>query len=220
MQLRKSFAAGFTLIEMMAVMGIMVIMMALAAPMIGDFATQAGRRGAVNILLNSFENARVAALQSGTNVYIGFADQNFPVEDMRYNSFIIFRDRNEYDTTPDTQQYVYLTGWRQLPDGISFQRQTNSVLNPANANRTINETDNFPQFAAGTLPIVQFMETGGIVQPAAGSGSNPLAVYIYEGFFDSTNNTEVNTSQIAGVDKFSLARFTGRIRHEISFEAI
>lgn len=209
------------MIEMLAVMSIMLIMMALAAPMIGDFATQSGRRGAVNILLNSFENARVAALQSGTNVYVAFADQNFPVEEMRYNSFIIFRDRTEYDTTiPADQEYVYLTGWRQLPDGISFQRQTNSVLNPAKANLTISAVDNFPQFAAGTLPIVQFMETGGIVQPSAGSGANPLAVYIYEGFFDSSNNTEVNTSQIAGVDKFSLARFTGRMRHEISFEPI
>ena len=45
--------------------------------------------------MNTFEQARVAALQTGQNVYVGFADSTFPVADMRYAAFVVFRDATD-----------------------------------------------------------------------------------------------------------------------------
>ena len=58
----QSNLSAFTLIEMLAVIA---IMMALIAPAVGNFGSTAGRKGAVNILMNTMEQARVAALESG-----------------------------------------------------------------------------------------------------------------------------------------------------------
>ena len=74
--------AAFTLIELIAVMAIIAIMLALLAPAVGNFQSTAGRNGAVNILMNTMEQARVLG-EIGCDFLQGYAfARPMPAQDL------------------------------------------------------------------------------------------------------------------------------------------
>ncbi|HVJ56933.1 MAG TPA: hypothetical protein VM574_03775, partial [Terrimicrobiaceae bacterium] len=86
---------GASLLELLSVSALIVVMAGLLHSSIGSFSSSVGRRGAVNILMNAIEYARVVALESGQTVHVGFADKEFPVEEMRYKAFLVFRETSD-----------------------------------------------------------------------------------------------------------------------------
>lgn len=207
---------GFSLVELLAVVALMIILMSLMLPAVKSLVGSAGRRGAISQILGTFDNARVAALESGTSVYVGFADATFPEPDMRYRSYIVFRPRLDSDDppqgTPGGSPYVFLTKWRRLPQGIAFNSRIEfSVLGSSGASRTIEPADQFPRIASGKIPVVEFRSHGGIAQP----DSQHLRLFLYEGFYDSGADV-VTRRQDELLDVIALARFTGRPRLEVS----
>jgi prepilin-type N-terminal cleavage/methylation domain-containing protein len=101
---RHRRSVAFSLLELLVVIAIMAVMMSLLLPAVSGFSSTAGRRGAVNILMNTFEQARVAALESGQTVYVGFADADFPVEEMKYSAFIVFRDATDEEKSANNNR--------------------------------------------------------------------------------------------------------------------
>src|SRR5262245_48230986 len=75
--------SGFSLAELLSVSALIVLLAGLFFSSISSLSSSAGRRGAANVLMNTLEHARVAALESGQIVSVGFADGDFPVADMR-----------------------------------------------------------------------------------------------------------------------------------------
>lgn len=213
---RGGRAGGFTLVEMLAVMAIMVSLMGLLGIGISQMTAQSARKSAVNLIMNSFEQARVAALRHGTNVYVVFADGSFP-EDKRFRSFLILRDRLESDnppaSAPGASPFVVLTKWKELPRGISF-------LNSIAGNTTVLATTRgFPAGAipqasgAVSLPTIQFNQTGAIASPV---DIADRYLQLYEGYFNGSEDVRTMNRASDLYEVFSFARFTGRIRHEVS----
>ena len=62
--------SGASLLELLAVSALIVVMAGLLHSSIGSFSSSVSRRGAVNILMNAFEYARVTALESGQTVHV------------------------------------------------------------------------------------------------------------------------------------------------------
>lgn len=109
---------AFSLIELLAVMAIMALMLALLAPAVSSMTSTAGRKGALNILMNTFEQARAAALESGTNVYVVLWQRKFPEND----SIIVMRDavewKEEEQQKYDAGDRIQLTRYIQMPKNV------------------------------------------------------------------------------------------------------
>lgn len=204
---KRLSASGFSLIELIAVMTIMTVMLALSAPALSSFKDTVGRKGAINQLLNSFEQARVAALAQGTNVYVGFADSSnsFP-EKMKCKAYIIFRDR--LDSEPALPQYILLTKWIYLPQGIALQKangdQTSLMSDSA---RKLLPDKTLPLVANGSIniPVLQFNSSGFIEFPS----SQYLRLLIYEGFHGPNGPSFTNPTNTK-FDVIAFRRFSGR----------
>src|SRR5262245_44842884 len=120
--------SGASLLELLSVSALIIVMAGLVYTSIGSFSSSAGRRGAVNILMNAFEHARIAALESGQTVYVGFADRDFPIERMRYKAFLVFRDTSDEERATGTGDYLVLKKWTKLPGNVALKRMADSVV--------------------------------------------------------------------------------------------
>lgn len=216
---RHCGSRGFSLLELLVVVAIMAVMMSLLLPAISGFSSTAGRRGAVNILMNTFEQARVAALESGQTVYVGFADADFPVEDMRYAGFIVFRDATDEEKASG-KTYLVLKKWTKLPKTIAFKR-VNSSLIPESAGTLQfaslkNELSTAFSAWNEKMHYISFNSSGAIDEP-----SGNLRVFLYEGYFaggqdNFTCNKNVQESPSGLFEQISLSRYTGRAQLDIT----
>ena len=205
---------GFSLVELITVIAIVALMFALLTPAISGFAGTASRRGAVNVLMNTFERARIAALESGQNVYVGFADADFPAEDMRYAAFIVFRDATDEEKakTPN-QNYVVLQKWTKLPKNVSFKRITNSLVPESGGGQLFSTLENSlpPSTRDNSFPVLTFNGSGAIQ-----GGTNPLQIFLYDGYYlgGQDNLTRSNNGNL--FEKISFSRYTGRAQLDIT----
>ncbi|HEY8898798.1 MAG TPA: prepilin-type N-terminal cleavage/methylation domain-containing protein [Chthoniobacterales bacterium] len=206
---------GFSLVELLAVMAILVIMLALLAPAISTITGSTSRNGAVNILMNTMEQARVAALESGRTVYLVFNRQTFPDPDR----IMVLR---EPDPESGKTDYEQLTSWIKLPKGILLHSAgktdilseslptgtsgTNLVFDPAKSKAF--------SAAKGDLNILAFNAYGGVVYP----NSTKLMLIVCEGVRDS-NGAEALISpnkNAGGFEIITLRRYTGRASLEVT----
>lgn len=209
---------GFSLIELSVVVAIIVIMAGMSAPALMSLSNQAGRKGAVNILLNTFEQARVVALSTGATTYVGFADSTFPTKEFQYRAFIIFRERTEED--PANPPFVALSKWMFLPKGISFKSLGAQLLGDTGPNNkmTFQKTDGLPNLSTQTdLRLIGFNSSGQLAYPA-GASSAQLKLFIYEGFYSASSaNKDFSTNQKnLFFERISFRRFTGRAELDVA----
>lgn len=208
---------GFSLLELLVVITVMVVMMALMLPAVTGFSGAAGRRGAVNILMNTFEQARVAALESGRPVHVLLYRRVFPELD----AVMVVRDPEDGLTTSPLER---LTRWTKLPKGVLLHDPgAANILSqtPADSGFTSRISPS-PQPASGeTINLVTFNETGGVEFPS-GSSPNARKLYLSEGFRGTGGNEQAISARKnsqglgGGFEVISLSRFTGRVQLDIS----
>ena len=217
---RQGATRGFSLLELLVVIAIMAVMGSLLLPAISGFSSTAGRRGAVNILMNTFEQARVAALESGQTVYVGFADADFPVEEMKYSAFIVFRDATDEEKNDplNPRTYVVLKKWTRLPKTIAFKNTPKSLVGTDELKKQF--TGLASQVGSGQadekFPFVAFNSSGAVDQPASN-----LRVYLYEGYYaggkdNFIRNKNVQESAAGLFEQISLSRYTGRAQLDVT----
>jgi type II secretory pathway pseudopilin PulG len=107
-------ADGLSLVEMLFVMGLVAVMAALAFPAIQGLVGASGQRGGVNIVVNTIERARMAAIENGGNTYVAFAPANAHA-DVSTRALMAYRDPREGETAR-----VGLTRWILLPAGVVY----------------------------------------------------------------------------------------------------
>ena len=206
---------GFSLVEMLSVSAVMALMAAFLYSALSTFSSSAGRRGAVNVLMNTLDHARIAALESGQTVYVGFADDDFPIEEMRYASFLVFRETSDEERASGGGNYVVLKKWARLPGNVAFKRVTGTLV-PDSGGQT------FP--GLGTkLPIGQQDETFPSLafngSGAVDGGGSPIHLFLYEGYYDGRQ--DVQTRQGGDLfEKISLSRYTGRAQFDVAAASV
>ncbi len=211
---------------MLFVMAIIIIMTALLVPSISGYTSTTNRRAAVNILMNTFEQARVAALESGQKVRVAFADSNFPEVEMRYAAFMVFRDATDEERDPagdgsnNGPPYVILKKWTKLPKNISIK--TNFGM--GNIKTIASDPQTFTGLSAllplavqdESLPVLTF-NSSGVIE----GGSNPLQLFLYEGYYlNGQDNYTRNATVQSGVgglfERITFSRYTGRSQLDIT----
>ena len=216
------YKVGFSLYELLAVMAIMGILLAVSAPNLLQISNATGRKGAVNVLLNAFEQARVAALSSGKNTYVGFATETgfSASSEYLYRAFIIFRETTSEEQANGQGPFLALTKWEVLPKNIYFLQDANRLVGDSNsAPHSIDVQQSLPQVSSGTtIPVIQFNSFGAIQNPLPNSSPTPpddgkIDIYITE------NQYNPSASQLASrgnlLDRITFSRFTGRAQFEV-----
>jgi prepilin-type N-terminal cleavage/methylation domain-containing protein len=198
--------SAFTLIEMLAVVAIIAIMLTLIAPAVGNFGSTAGRKGAVNILMNTMEQARVAALESGREVHIVFWRRQFPERD----AIMVVRDP---DPDSGTTTYEFLTRWIKMPKGVLLHdNQASNILKEDIAGFRLGELPgNVNASEIGVLTFNGF----GVVQSPPPSGER-LMLFIADGVRGTDGSEAVFRKETGIFEIISLRRFTGRASLEVS----
>jgi prepilin-type N-terminal cleavage/methylation domain-containing protein len=148
LQTKSPFKKAFSLIEMLVVVGIIGMLMVLSVPALRTLAVGSGLDGAANTLLAHLDQARLAAIESGSVAYLGFPPNNFAANSdpsLAASSFIVFRKRGPNDdiNLPD---FIPLSRWVRLPKG--------TVLNLAQAQLS-NEVENS---AATLIPQLNYTD--------------------------------------------------------------
>ena len=199
--------AGFSLVELLAVVGIIGIMAVAGLPALKGITGSTGRTGAINGLMSALDQARSAAILSGTNAYVAFPDQtgfgglpataSFNPSNYIYRSYAIFRDPN-----PDLQEtgLTQIGKWQSLPPGLALLSTNITALPQANLSFSLpgSATNN-----TVSLRVIAFSSGGGLLNPGATSG-----VTVYEGYWNGSQGVPARANRI--VDRITLNRFTGR----------
>jgi type II secretory pathway pseudopilin PulG len=196
---------------MLAVAAIISILLALTVPVVGAFTSTAGRKGAVNILMNTLEQARVAALESGRDVHVIFWRREFPEKD----AVMVVR---EPETGSSADPYELLTRWIEMPKGVIFyEGKKNGILDGKSVGNFLVTRLPKKQEPSGLYDVLTFNGSGVISYP--GPSKTGLMLFVSEGV-RGTGGTEAiianRKDQVGGFEIISLRRFTGRASLEVS----
>ncbi len=219
-------ASGFTLVELIAVLAILSLLVVLLVPATAGLLGTTGRKGAANVLLGTFEQARAASIETSSPVYVYFWRRSLPQRD----AFIVARMNRE------TGQPEFLTNWRTLPQGTILYDPRRTHWSGGNSSERVlsllsirlDNSEGLPPDVvevAGLLPqqpdlsrvsALKFNEFGAIEHPLR----NPLALFIGEGFRDDDGREVLvgprEEEAGGGIEKLAFSRFTGRASLEIS----
>lgn len=175
--------AGFTLIELMVVVGLMVLLLAFAVPAFQGIGRSAGINAAVHELRTTVSLARQWAITRRERTCVVFPDEfnNYTVEtvDKALRSYAVYAGTN------------FITEWRMLPQNIIFDPEHRPSKNifAAEVDGTLadlpfpHDDGNFDEFhVAGFIPrgIAAFEHdrevflTEGFLTPQGASPGSPI----------------------------------------------
>ncbi len=207
---RHSNPRGFTLVELLVVIGIIGLMMALIMPAFRGFGRSASMNGAVAQVRSSLALARQLAITKRTLAYVIFADSRtaaaMPAEAWRANrSYAVFMGTNS------TGDGYYVKEWTALPPGIVITPDTsgypgihgdNIMIYPDN----MNKTNTFPNSASATKAPVRAMQFDSDGHSVGGE------VYITEGTVETNGTLTLKPGASALKYGIEVKALTGQLR--------
>jgi len=186
--------AAFTLIEMLIVIAIIAVLSALTLPALQGLLGTSGLRGGSNSLLAALDQARAAAIENGTDVYVGLPPAGFTSASdpsVAFSSLIVFRGA-KLDEAPGTIKP--LSRWIRMPSGVLFQPANMILTNLASPVSTL-----IPKLVGQTVnPVVIRYDRFGRIRTAVSGGTN---ITVGEGLVNGSvvqwkgNNREFLTAQ-------------------------
>lgn len=114
-----SISHGFSLLEMLIVIGLIAALTALTLPSLKGLLGVGGRAGGASVVQSALEQARLVALETGQTTYVGFP-MDVADKEIAYSSIILFREPTPEEATAG-KAYVPLSRWLRLPQGIYLQ---------------------------------------------------------------------------------------------------
>lgn len=192
---------AFSLAELMAVIGIMILIAAAAVPALRGLTGSGGRRQAMAQVLGAMEVARNTAIATGTNAAVIFPDASFASgEEYKYRSMAVVA----WDPTNSTASPSMKGAWIVLPQGIAFfPASLASGKMPLATNvsfRLLNKS------VSANFPAIIFQWDGALAEDASPIPTNGVA--FFEGKVSGTTTNSL--SKMTTFETVRLTRYTGR----------
>lgn len=192
---------AYSLIELLAVMGVAALLLAIAAPSFVSF--NPARKTGIHELAGFLGNARAEAIARGAPRIIAFADETFPGENDVLRAYALFEEAPSDGEPGETPRYRRLSPWRTLPRGLVFARGTDFAVTTGEPFRTLHDLARehaFPvpgpagsEGGAIPLPALMFGPDGGVRSPGF-ENADALHLAIIEGFHDAKLRRVVPTT--------------------------
>ena len=193
--------AAFTLVELLAVVGIMGLLAAVAVPALKGLTGSGGRKQALSQVMGALEIARNTAISTGTNAAVIFPDSSFGSGDAyKYRSMAVVAWNATNSATPATM----VGSWIVLPQGIAFFPNSLKTANlpiATNISVRILTTSNTASF-----PGIVFQPDGGLSEGHSPFPTNGIA--FFEGTVTGTTTNSI--SKMTNFETVRLTRYTGR----------
>jgi prepilin-type N-terminal cleavage/methylation domain-containing protein len=214
----KLRSRGFTLLEMLVVMGIISGLLVALIPAVTSLSKSNGRRAAVSALLGAIEQARAEAIKTGQATYVVFPiftnGTQSTLDRYNYKSYAIFED-----DAANPGSVKQLTTWNPLPAGVALRSGGTAALSNLAGSTSLSPVPTFtftPDLnaaATATYRCLKFNLNGEIEAPIAPPANVLFAVF--EGYV-SSNGSEVITGANDGsgnplaAEYLMISRMTGR----------
>ena len=209
--------AAFTLVELLAVVGIMGLLAAVAVPALKGLTGSGGRKQALSQVMGALEIARNTAISTGTNAAVIFPDAGFTATGVdpapykfRSMAIVSYFDTTIATNTNSNISYEKLvSSWIVLPQGISFlpaYLKTNTTTNMISVTAKIRIPPKTNDITI-TCPGIIFQSDGGLLD---GSTNSIAGVGFFEGTVTGTDNKTNPTSKMTNFETVRLTRYTGR----------
>jgi len=203
----KSYA--FTLVELMAVIGIIALLAVVGVPAMKGLTGSGGRKQALGQLLGALEIARNTAISTGTNAAVVFPARTFSNIPYRYRSLAVI----SWDATNPAGTNFMAGAWITLPQGIVFNSSQIDQL-PYLTNSTsliISPNPVAVKFGAKTLPAVVFQSDGALEDSYYTTSITSDGIAFFEGALDSSGTSTAPSGQKTNlVETVKITHFTGR----------
>jgi len=202
--------AAFTLVELLAVIGIMGLLAAVGVPALKGLTGSGGRKQALSQLMGALEIARNTAISSGTNAAVIFPDSSFASGDAyKYRSMAVVA----WNPTNTNGTNTMVGSWIVLPQGVVLHHVQINQL-PLITNTTtlrIPPSTNSVDINKNKLRAVVFQSNGGIEESYYTNTLTTEGISFYEGAvvenFTKTTNTSKQTNN---AETIKMTHYTGR----------
>jgi len=184
---------GFTLVELMAVVGIIALLAMVGVPAIKGLTGSGGRKQALAQVLGAFEVARNTAISTGTNAAVIFPDASFSGgEAYKYRSMAVVA----WNPTNTNDPATMVGSWIVFPQGIYLLQQSIKSLPIVSSNsvRIVTQTN------TANCPGIVFQSDGALSEDFTPLPTNGIA--FHEGLTPPPSQTNFETVR--------LFRYTGR----------
>ena len=202
---------AFTLVELLAVIGIMGLLAAVGVPALKGLTGSGGRKQALSQVMGAIEIARNTAISTGTNAAVIFPDLNFASQPYRYRSMAVITW--EATNTNSVTTNSMLGSWITLPQGIVLHdTQINQLPTLTNTTALRIPPSTTPANTMNLRAIV-FQSDGALEESYYTNTLTLNGISFYEGAVIPSSNptTTTNTSkQKTNVETITITHYTGR----------
>lgn len=186
---RDQLRRGFSLVELLMVMAVIGLLLALTAPTMLQMGPS--RKAAAMELVGFLERARAKAVSAEDEVFVAFANEDHPVESLRFRSYAFFV--REFETDPDlpmaTLPLRQISEWLELPQGMVFGNASHFSVEADYPIRTLHDLPNRREFSvksesgieeAASFPYLVFAPSGQVIIPTF-ANADGLNLAVLEG---------------------------------------
>lgn len=185
-----------------------------AVPVMRGLGGSQSSRATASILVSALEQARTAAILSGTNAFLALPDSGTTTMNAtnRLRTYAILRntidqDANGFDdfqtnvtapAPPAPPGWILLSKWERLPGDLLFSSNRLTSL----TNRITPTGVSFPGNASvSAMPAIGFTPSGGLTDS---SGTNGLVF---------ASSAKVTNGMAAVADRIDISLYSGRVRY-------